>query len=185
MLILDVNPAEASCSQRLFACGRPGGGRYRAISWATICWTLLNGASAVYAQQTQTAGAVAKTRSLHCQHPADPRRRHSGCIDEDFDLDDTLAGEWNGLRTEMMKIGVTPTLSYAGVLQTNVAGGAHGADFILQEGNKGALVIGEIDYLLNQRASSRGRQLMPTAYTRQSGAEPQSRMALSQVYNQP
>jgi carbohydrate-selective porin OprB len=125
MLILDVNPAEDPCSQRLFIQGMASGRRYRSIFWATICLALLNGSSAVYAQQTQPASAVAKTRSLHCQHPADPRRRHSGCIDEDFDWDESLAGEWNGLRTEMMEIGVTPTLSYAGVLQTNVAGGPH------------------------------------------------------------
>jgi carbohydrate-selective porin OprB len=48
----------------------------------------------------------------------------------------------------------------AGGFNTNLnsANGAnHGADFALQEGNKGVLAIGEVDYLHNQSASSAGK----------------------------
>ncbi len=74
MLILDVNPAEDPCSQRLFTKGRAAGRRYRLIFWATIRLALMDGSGAVYSQQTKTASAVARTRSLHCQHPADPQQ---------------------------------------------------------------------------------------------------------------
>ena len=53
----------------------------------------------------------------------------------------------------------------AGAFNTNknAANGAdHGTDFALQEGNKGALVIGEIDYLRNQKSTDTGK---PGQYT--------------------
>jgi porin len=74
--------------------------------------------------QANTA-ATASHRSAKCQHPADPLRRHAECIDEDFDLDETLAGAWNGLRVKMREVGITPTMSYTGALQTNASGGPH------------------------------------------------------------
>ena len=53
---------------------------------------------------------------------------------------------------------ITPSIQIAaGAFNTNVNsanGENHGADFTLQEGNKGVLAIAEIDYLHNQRASS-------------------------------
>ena len=56
---------------------------------------------------------------------------------------------------------VTHTIQVmAGGFNTNVNsanGEEHGADFTLQEGNKGVLAIGEIDYLRNQRANSTGK----------------------------
>jgi porin len=56
---------------------------------------------------------------------------------------------------------VTHTIQViAGAFNTNVhsANGAnHGTDFTLQEGNKGVLAVGEIDYLHNQRANSTGK----------------------------
>jgi carbohydrate-selective porin OprB len=48
----------------------------------------------------------------------------------------------------------------AGAFNTNVNsanGKAHGTDFVLQEGNKGVLAIGEIDYLRNQYLTDKGR----------------------------
>jgi porin len=36
-----------------------------------------------------------------------------------------MAGGWNGIRADLMQIGITPTMSYVGVLQTNAAGGPH------------------------------------------------------------
>jgi carbohydrate-selective porin OprB len=56
---------------------------------------------------------------------------------------------------------VTPSIRIAaGAFNTNVNsanGENHGTDFALQEGNKGVLAIGEIDYLHNQRANSAGK----------------------------
>ena len=213
--------------------------------------------------QTRPKQLLRFRRSAKCQHPADPLRRHAECIDEDFDWDETLAGAWNGIRKRMREIGITPTMSYTGALQTNPSGGphqvwsyagqlvlgemylqqtfsekklklaggrlapsnsfavlpvfanyvnyginpnpyslgandisffgpptgtewgvqgtynvnseiqvaagafntnknsangeGHGTDFVLQEGNKGALVIGEIDYLRNQKLTDTGK----------------------------
>lgn len=56
---------------------------------------------------------------------------------------------------------VTPSIRIAaGAFNTNVNsanGENHGTDFALQEGNKGVLAAGEIDYLRNQRANSTGK----------------------------
>jgi porin len=54
----------------------------------------------------------------------------------------------------------------AGAFNTNADsanGQNHGADFTLQEGNKGVLVVGEIDYLHNQRTNSVGKPGQITA----------------------
>ena len=66
-----------------------------------------------------------KPRRLDCQHPADPHRRRIGCKDEEVDWDETLSKSWNGIRSEMRRLGLTPALSYTGVLQTNATGGPH------------------------------------------------------------
>jgi carbohydrate-selective porin OprB len=64
--------------------------------------------------------------------------------------------EWGTQATYL----ITPSIQVqAGAFNTNVNsanGENHGADFTLQEGNKGVLAIGEIDYLRNQRESSAG-----------------------------
>jgi carbohydrate-selective porin OprB len=49
----------------------------------------------------------------------------------------------------------------AGAFNTNANsanGIGHGTDFVLQEGNKGVLAIGEIDYLRNQGFTDKGKQ---------------------------
>ncbi len=40
-------------------------------------------------------------------------------------MDETLARDWDGLRQILKRIGITPTASYIGGLQTNVSGGSH------------------------------------------------------------
>jgi carbohydrate-selective porin OprB len=74
-------------------------------------------------QQTTTANQVSTQRDFRCRHPADPRRRHHACDDQDFDWDETLAGGWNEIRRATKRIGLTPTASYVGAMQTNVNGG--------------------------------------------------------------
>jgi porin len=66
-----------------------------------------------------------RRQRLDCTHPADPHRRHIGCKDEEFDWDATLSKAWKGVRKELRALGMTPTLSYTGVLQTNATGGPH------------------------------------------------------------
>ena len=65
--------------------------------------------------------------------------------------------EWGAQAT----YAITPAIQVAaGVFNTNVHsanGENHGTDFALQEGNKGVLGIGEIDYLRNQSDNSTGK----------------------------
>jgi hypothetical protein len=116
---------------------RGGSTRLRvSIIWVTLLLTAFNGGlvSPAASQSpspspgptpSQTKAAAAVHRSANCQHPADPLRRHAECIDEDFDLDETLGGAWNGIRLRMREVGITPTMSYTGALQTNPSGGPH------------------------------------------------------------
>jgi carbohydrate-selective porin OprB len=77
------------------------------------------------AQVQQPAPTQPAQDKLNCQHPANPHRRQRGCNDEEFDWDQTLAGNWDHVRHALQRIGITATASYMGVLQTNVAGGEH------------------------------------------------------------
>ena len=74
-------------------------------------------------QQTTAASQVSQESKFGCGHAADPRRRQHACNDQDFFIDDTLAGGWNNIGKAAKRIGIIPTASYAGTLQTNVTGG--------------------------------------------------------------
>jgi porin len=77
-------------------------------------------------KQPQTpVPANAKPRRLICQHPANPNKRRFGCKDEDFDWEETLTTDWNGVRAEARNLGITPSGSYFSALQTNLKGGPH------------------------------------------------------------
>ena len=76
-------------------------------------------------QTPQVPAPAPKPKRLGCPHPADPCRRHMRCKDEDFDWDEALSNSWNGVRSKMRELGLSPALSYTGVLQTNVTGGPH------------------------------------------------------------
>jgi carbohydrate-selective porin OprB len=91
-----------------------------AIAWIVAC---LLTASYSADGQTPATNQVATPPKFGCQHAADPHRRQHGCNDELFGLDEALAGDWNGVRRAMQRIGITPTASYVGALQTNVTGG--------------------------------------------------------------
>ena len=66
MLISNMNPGEDLRSQRAFTQGETrAAGAIAPVLWATLCVALLHGANAVYAQQTQTPSAVAKTPTVH------------------------------------------------------------------------------------------------------------------------
>ncbi len=94
-----------------------------AIVWIGVC--ILAGSYPANGQQTTGPSQVPTQPKFGCPHAADPHRRQHGCNDELFGVDEALAGDWNGIRREMQRIGITPTASYVGVLQTNVSGGQH------------------------------------------------------------
>jgi porin len=91
------------------------------IPWIVFC--LLTVTYAAHAQQSPAANPVATQPKFNCRHPANPHRRQRECNDQEFGLDETLAGGWNDIRREAQRIGITPTASYVGALQTNVTGG--------------------------------------------------------------
>jgi porin len=74
---------------------------------------------------TPQPSSTSKPTKLDCPHPADPHRRHMGCKDEDFDWDETLSKTWNGVRSKMRQLGISPSMSYTGALQTNATGETH------------------------------------------------------------
>jgi carbohydrate-selective porin OprB len=78
---------------------------------------------------TNTPGTAAlaspKLRKLNCHRAANPGKRRFGCKDEDFDWEETLTSDWNGVREEAKRLGITPSASYYSALQTNITGGPH------------------------------------------------------------
>ncbi len=95
------------------------------LAFAILCACLAATSSFAHAQQPAATPSASTPDQLRCRHPANPHRRQFGCNDQDFDWDETLAHRWNEVRAEMRRIGITPTASYMGVLQTNVTGGPH------------------------------------------------------------
>ena len=69
--------------------------------------------------------AVSKTRKLNCQHAANPGKRRFGCKDQNFDWEETLTADWNGVRSEAKNLGITPSAAYYSALQTNATGAPH------------------------------------------------------------
>lgn len=91
------------------------------IIWISAC--LLAASDPAGGQQTTAANPAATEPKFGCRHPANPHRRQYGCNDAVFGVDEALAGDWNGIRRAAKRIGITPTASYVGALQTNVTGG--------------------------------------------------------------
>jgi carbohydrate-selective porin OprB len=89
------------------------------------CVCVLTASYSAHGQQTPATNPPASQTDLHCPHPADPHRRPRACNDAFFDTDETLARGWDDVRHVMSRIGLTPTASYVGVLQTNATGGQH------------------------------------------------------------
>jgi len=78
------------------------------------------------ASPPQTSQAPAsQARKMQCPQPANPRRLHTGCKDEHLDWKETFSQDYFGLREKMRQLGITPTLSYSGALQSNVTGKTH------------------------------------------------------------
>ena len=94
--------------------------------FAVACVLLAAATLPACAQQTPAPSAPQQapaSASFKCPHPADPHRRPRACNNEDFLMDETLAGGWDHVRQVLKRIGITPTASYVGAIQTNVEGG--------------------------------------------------------------
>ncbi len=91
------------------------------IAWLVAC--LLAASYSADGQQATGTNQISTQPKFGCRHPADPHRRQHGCNDELFGVDETLAGGWDDIRRAANRIGITPTASYVGALQTNVTGG--------------------------------------------------------------
>ncbi len=96
--------------------------RPRALSWIGAC--LLVSTSLAAGQTTASLSQRPADAQFGCRHPANPHRRQHFCNDAAFGVDEALAGDWNGVRRRMQEIGISPTASYVGALQTNVTGGS-------------------------------------------------------------
>jgi carbohydrate-selective porin OprB len=76
-------------------------------------------------QASQPRAIAPKPNRLDCKDSANPHRRHTGCNDQDFDWDETVSNSLKGVRSHMRELGISPTVSYVGALQTNVTGETH------------------------------------------------------------
>jgi len=76
-------------------------------------------------QVSHLPASTSKMNRMDCPRSADPHRRHTGCKDEELDWEETLSHDLAGLRSKMWKLGISTSLSYTGLLQTNATGGPH------------------------------------------------------------
>ena len=98
----------------------PCGHRFwRATMLLLLALTLGEGiAVAAHAQPRQPPSAV------RCPSPANPRKLYFECVGHPFDaLEETLTKDWAGLRTELRRLGITPTASYMTQFMGNPSGG--------------------------------------------------------------
>ena len=70
------------------------------------------------------ADAPNSPSAIRCRSPANPHKSYRECAGRPFDLiQDTLTEEWAGIRTELNRLGITPTASYAAQFMGNPSGG--------------------------------------------------------------
>jgi porin len=63
-------------------------------------------------------------RSFRCPSPANPGGLYFECVGQPFDyMEETLTKDWAGFRTELSRVGITPTASYTTQLMGNTSGG--------------------------------------------------------------
>jgi porin len=62
--------------------------------------------------------------SVRCPSPADPYKSEFECAGGPFDFnEETMTKDWAGVRTELNRLGITPTASYTMQLMGNPSGG--------------------------------------------------------------
>lgn len=70
------------------------------------------------------ANAPNSPSAVRCRSPANPRKLYRECVGQPFDfIEDTLTEEWAGIRTELNRLGITPTASYTAQFMGNPSGG--------------------------------------------------------------
>ena len=63
-------------------------------------------------------------RSVRCSSPANPHKLYFECVGRQFDfIEHTLTQDWGGFRSELNRLGITPTASYTTQLLGNPSGG--------------------------------------------------------------
>jgi porin len=118
MLLLTIVPSGASARQTPLV-DSPGEGQSNGGAGAAPQ------APTPAPQTAQVPASAPQPNRIDCPHSADPHRRHIGCKDQDFDWDETLSQTWNGVRSKMRQLGISPSMSYTGALQTNLTGETH------------------------------------------------------------
>jgi porin len=69
-------------------------------------------------------GQTNPSSSVRCPSPADPWQLYFECRGRPFDfIEETLTKDWAGFRTELSRLGITPTASYTVQLLGNPSGG--------------------------------------------------------------
>ena len=99
----------------------PCGYRFWQASMLLLLALTLGGgiAAAVHAQTRQPPPSA-----VRCPSPANPRKLYFECVGHPFDaLEETLTKDWAGVRTELRRLGITPTASYTTQLMGNPSGG--------------------------------------------------------------
>jgi porin len=62
--------------------------------------------------------------AVRCPSPANPHKLYRECAGQPFDvIEHTLTADWVGLRSELQRLGITPTASYTTQLMGNPSGG--------------------------------------------------------------
>jgi porin len=62
--------------------------------------------------------------SVRCPSPANPYKSHFECAGGSFDfIEETLTEDWAGVRTDLNRLGISPTASYTAQLMGNPSGG--------------------------------------------------------------
>ena len=73
---------------------------------------------------TAAHGQTNPPSSVRCPSPADPYKSQFECAGRSFDfIEETMTKDWAGLRTELNRLGITPTASYTMQLMGNPSGG--------------------------------------------------------------
>ena len=99
---------------RIFACA------WRAIMMILFALFLALRISAAAHGQTNPS----TNPSVRCPSSANPNKLYFECAGRPFDMiEDTLTKDWAGFRTELNRLGITPTASYTTQLMGNPSGG--------------------------------------------------------------
>ena len=100
---------------RIFICA------WRTITLLLLGLSLCVGILAAAHGQTSPPNSPS---SVRCPSPADPWQLYFECRGRPFDFsEETLTKDWGGFRTELNRVGITPTASYTAQFLGNPSGG--------------------------------------------------------------